>query len=155
MTTEMNRRPGDPGLRVLGLTTVGAFAMAALVTLAAWIVGGDGAVGGAAAGSFSLAVVMSFGTFVVHSVAAAMPSLSLLIALMTYALQIVMIGAFFLVLKRSDALGTTVDGTWLVVGVVVGSLTWSAGQIWLSARARIPMYDLPAPGVSQTQEPGV
>lgn len=154
MTTEMNRRPGDPGLRVLGLTTAAAFGAAGLVTLLAWAVGGTDAVGGAAAGAFALAVVMSFGTFVVHSAAAAMPGLSLLIALMTYALQIVMIGAFFLVLKRSGALGDTVDGTWLVVGVVVGSLTWSASQIWLSARARIPMYDLPAAGASQTQEPG-
>lgn len=153
MTTEMNRRPGDPGLRVLGLTTVGAFVVAALVTFLAWLVGGTGAVGGAAAGAFSLAVVMSFGTFVVHTVAAAIPSLSLLVAMMTYALQIVMVGAFFLALKRSDALGTTVDGTWLVVGVVVGSLSWSANQIWLSARARIPMYDLPVTGSSQTQEP--
>lgn len=152
MTTESTRRPRDPGVRVLGGVTVLAFGVAAVVTTIGALFSGAAAARGAASGAFSVAVVMAFGTYVVHVAAQAVPALSLLVALMTYALQIVMMGAFFLLLVRSDSLGSSVDGPWLVAGVVVASLTWSAAQIWLSSRARIPMYDLSRSPASQAQE---
>lgn len=154
MTTETLERPTSPGTRVLGGAMLAAFGVSALVTLVAALVGGSDALAGAAVGGFSLAVVMAFGTYVVHVASDAVPSLSLMVAIMTYALQIAMMIAFFLVLDRSGALGEQVHGTWLVVGVVASSLTWSTAQIWFSTRARIPLYDLSRPGPSRTQEAG-
>lgn len=126
--------------------------MAAIVTGVGALVSGAPAAAGAAAGAFSLAVVMPFGTYVVHVASRAVPAMSLMVALMTYALQIALMGAFFAMLSRSGALETSVDGLWLVVGVVVGSLTWSTTQIWLSSRARIPLYDLSSAQTSQSRE---
>lgn len=154
MTTETTERPADPGMRVLGGAMLAAFLVSGLVAVAAALVGGPGAVAGAVVGGFSLAVVMAFGTYVVHVASNAVPQLSLLVAIMTYALQIAMMVAFFLVLERSGALGESVDGPWLVGGVVAASLTWSTAQIWLSTRARIPLYDLPAAAPSRGQEAG-
>lgn len=154
MTTESTERPRDPGMRVLGGATLAGFVVSALATLVAALVGEPGAVAGAAVGGFSLTVVMAFGTFVVHVAANAVPSLSLLVAIMTYALQIALMVAFFLLLARSGELERSIDGPWLVAGVVVASLTWSAVQIWLSSRARIPLYDLSRSSRSHGQEPG-
>lgn len=154
MTTETTGRRSDPGTRVLGGAMLAAFGVAALVTLVAALVGGEGAVAGAAVGGFSLAVVMVFGTYVVHVASDAVPTLSLLVAIMTYALQLAMMTAFFLVLLRSGALGDEVNGGWLVVGVVAASLTWSTAQIWFSTRARIPLYDLSRQDASRGREAG-
>lgn len=152
MTTESNERPRDAGLRILGGVMLAALGAAVVVTAVGALLGGRPSAAGAAAGAFSVALVMGFGTYVVHVVAQAVPGLSLMMALMTYVLQIVMIGAFFLLLVRAGALGDSVDGPWLVAGVVVASLTWSAVQIWLSSRARIPMYDLSRSHTSHRQE---
>lgn len=154
MTTESTERPRDPGMRVLGGATLAGLVVSALTTLVAALAGEPGAVAGAAVGGFSLTVVMAFGTFIVHVAANVVPSLSLLVAIMTYALQITLMVAFFLLLARSGELESSIDGAWLVGGVVVASLTWSAVQIWLSSRARIPLYDLSRGGESHRQEPG-
>lgn len=151
MTTESTTTP-DPGMRVLGGATVAGLAVSTVVTLLAAVTSGGAAVGGAAVGGFALTLVMAYGTFVVHVAAKAVPHLSLLVAIMTYALQIASMIAFFLVLDRVGAMGESVDGTWMVAGVVVASLTWSTVQIWLSAKARIPLYDLPLAGSSQSRE---
>ena len=152
MTTESIERPRDAGLRVLVGAALGALAVACLVTALAAVVGGADAAAGGAAGAFSLAVVMPFGTYVVHVASRAVPGLSLVVALMTYALQIALMMAFFATLARSSAWETSIDGVWLVVGVVAGSVTWSSTQIWLSSRARIPLYDLPSAQASQPRE---
>lgn len=154
MTTETSERRADPGTRVLVGAMLAALVVSAAATGVAAAVGGPGAVAGAAVGGFSLAVVMAFGTYVVHVASNAVPGLSLMVAIMTYALQIAMMVAFFLVLARSGALEKSVDGAWLVAGVVVASLTWSTAQIWFSTRARIPLYDLSRPGPSRGQEAG-
>lgn len=152
MTTESTERPRDTGARVIGGATVGAFVVAGAVTVLGALVGGSPAAAGAAAGAFALAVVMPFGTYVVHVAARTVPALSLMVALTTYALQIALLLAFFAMLSNAGALDDSVDGAWLVVGVVAGSLTWSATQIWFSARARIPLYDLPDGQTSQPRE---
>lgn len=156
MTTESTERPRDPGARVLAGVTALALGVAVVVTGLGALLGGSDAAAGAAAGAFPVVVVMAFGTYVVHVAARAVPALSLLVALMTYVLQIVLMGAFFLLLVRSGALDGSGDGAadavWLIVGVVIASMTWSAAQIWLSSRARIPLYDLPRSSESQGRE---
>lgn len=154
MTTETTQRSADPGTRVLVGAMLVALAVSVLVIAVAAVVGDSSAVAGAAVGGISLTVVMAFGTYVVHVASNAVPELSLLVAIMTYALQIAMMVAFFLMLDRSGALGESIAGGWLVAGVVGASLTWSSAQIWFSTRARIPMYDLSRSGPSRGQEAG-
>ena len=154
MTTETPERSADPGTRVLGGAMLVALGVSVVVTAAAALLGDSSAIAGAAVGGVSLTVVMAFGTYVVHVASNAVPALSLLVAIMTYALQIATMVAFFLVLERSGALGESVAGGWLLLGVVAASLTWSTAQIWFSTRARIPMYDLSRSTPSRGQEAG-
>lgn len=154
MTTETKHRPRDPGLGVLlGAASV-ALGAGALLVLVAGLTGGRPEALGAAVGAGATITVLAFGSFVVHVVATVMPSASVLVALLTYALQIVVLGAVFLGLSRSGELGEGVHREWLAAGLVAGTLVWTVAQIWLGARARIPLYDLPVHAAGEQREAG-
>jgi ATP synthase protein I len=73
-----------------------------------------------------------------------MPSASLLVALMTYALQVVLMGAVAVVLARSGLVGDELSRSWFAGAVIAVTLTWLMVQVWLVGRQRIPVYDLSA-----------
>ena len=137
---------------------MGSLVASVVVVVLGALLDDSAAVAGAAAGAFATVAVMAFGAYVVHLVAKVMPSASLLLALMTYALQIVVLTAFLAVVTGSGALGDTLSGGWLVAGVVVAVLAWTVSQIWFSTRARVLLYDLPGEtpgdGPSRDQEAG-
>lgn len=135
-------RPRDPGTAVLGGTFLLTCAAAVVVILVAVLFGGEHAVTAAAVGSIVTAVVMGFGAYVVHVVAGAVPGLSLLVALFTYALQLVMMVAFFAVLSRTGEFGDAVRTPWLVAGVATAVVAWTVAQVRLTSKARILLYDL-------------
>lgn len=143
MTTASRPTP-DPGAAVLGGTFLLTAAASVGVIGVAAIVSDSEAVTAAAAGSVSTLLVMGFGSYVVHVVARAVPSLSLLVALMTYVLQLVMMIAFFLVLSRSGEFSDAVRSPWLVAGVGVAVLGWVTTQVRLAGKVRTLAYELPA-----------
>ena len=75
-----------------------------------------------------------------------MPTAALLVALLTYTLQVVLMGLLFAVLAESGALDSALDAEWLGGTVIVGTLLWLTIQIVLTTRLRIPVYDLPEAG---------
>jgi ATP synthase protein I len=152
MTPESKRHPGDPGLVVLLGAALAAVGVGILVVALGAALGGRSGALGAAIGAGLVITVLALGSFVVHVVAAAMPSASLLVALLTYALQIAVMAAVFVSLDRSGDLGPVVDREWLAGGVIAGTLVWVAAQTWLSTKARIPLYDLPQPAPSSREE---
>ena len=157
MTTASRRTP-DQGAAVLGGTfLLTAAAAAGVIGVAAIVADGDAAVA-AALGSVVTLVVMGFGSYVVHVASRAVPGLSLLVALMTYALQLALMIAFFLVLSRSAESSESVRSPWLVAGVVVAVLGWTTTQIRLAGKMRTLAYDLPAEaaevGPSRDEEAG-
>ncbi len=87
-------------------------------------------------------VVFAFGSFAVDGVARLMPAASLLVALLTYVLQIVVLGVVFVGLQASGVLEESVDRRWLGGVVIACALAWSAAQFRATATARIPTYDL-------------
>jgi len=104
---------------------------------------------GAAGVGVGLATVCSFfglGTVVLALVAAVSPAASLLVALLTYTLQVVLVGLLFVALRRSGALGTSIDAGWLSGTLIVGTLVWITAQVVVHTRARQPVYDLPSDG---------
>ncbi len=154
MPRTSQRQPGDPGLGVLlGAVLAAVGAGIAVVALAA-LTGGRPSALGAAIGAGLVITVLALGSFVVHVVAAAMPSASLLVALLTYGLQLAVLIAVFAALDRSGDLGTVVSRGWLAAGVIVGTGVWIAAQTWLSTKARIPLYDLADPAASEREEAG-
>lgn len=104
---------------------------------------------GRAALGAALAAVMVIGFFasgaiVLNAVARVMPTAALLIALMTYSLQVVMIGVVFVVVRRVGLVGSgessSVDSTWLGVSIIVLTLVWMTATTIAAMRQRIPIY---------------
>ena len=144
MTTETLHRTRDTGARVL----LGAAAAATVVTLGAallaLLVDGSAAAGGALVGALLVLLVFGTGAFAVNAVASMMPAASLLVALLTYTLQVVLMGLLFWTLSTSGALGARVDERWLAGTVIAGTMVWLTVQIRQATRARIPAFDLPS-----------
>lgn len=152
MTTETKQVHRDPGLGVLLAAALGAVPVGMLVVASGAVVDGRPAALGAAVGAGLALTVLVTGSFVVHVVAHLMPSASLLVALLTYGLQLVVLTAALASLDRTGALGDEMRPGWLAAGLAAVTLAWVVGQIVLGARARVPLYDLPEPAVADRHE---
>jgi ATP synthase protein I len=146
MTTEAPRPPQvdrDSGVSVL----VGAAAAALLLGLAISLVGalasGSEAALGALVGTALVVLVLAGGSLVVNLVAGVMPTAALMFALLTYTLQVGLMGLVFVVLSEAGLLDSTLDRSWLAGTVIGGTAIWLVSQVLLVTRRRIPVYDLP------------
>lgn len=140
MTTE-----STPGTRtglspLLGAVGASAVAMLAL-TLAASASDGRPAVVGLGAGGVLTLVVFAVGIAVVSLVARLMPSASMLVALMTYALQLLVLALCVVAIDRADVGSETLSREWFAAGVIAVTLLWLLGHLVVATRQRIPLYD--------------
>ncbi len=149
MTTTARPQQGPPGgrsSRVL-VAAGGCVAVAvALATLLGSLLGGRPAALGALVGGAIALGFFLFGSSVVNAATRIAPQAALLIALMTYTLQVVLVAVVFYAVDSSGAVGGTISGSWLAGGVVVATVAWTVGQLVFSSRARIPVYDIELPG---------
>jgi ATP synthase protein I len=132
-----------PGVRE-GAIAAGLVGVAATATAAA-ASGGPG-IRGALIGAGLVLGTFGFGAMTVNAVASVMPSASLLVALLTYTLQIALLGLVFWGLTSSGATEDAIDPTWLGGTAVSATVAWLIGQITGAMRARQPIYDLDASG---------
>lgn len=114
---------------------------AALAGLGAALVGRPAALG-ALVGTGLVVAVCAGGSLLVNAVAGLLPSASLLFALLTYTLQVVLLLVAFLALERSGLVGGALDRRWLGGAAIVATLQWLVAQVVLTFRTRIPAYDL-------------
>jgi hypothetical protein len=143
MTTE-----SKPGIRtrmspLLGAVGAGAVAVLVLV-VAASVTDGRPAVVGAAAGGVLTLAVFAFGIAVVGVVARLVPAASLLVALLTYALQLLVLAMCVVAIDRADVGPDTLSRGWFAAGVIAVTLLWMVGQLVAAVRQRIPAYDTTA-----------
>ena len=110
------------------------------------LVSGSSAAAGAAIGAAMVCVVFASGTVVLGVVAYVAPAASMLVALLTYTLQVVVVGVVYVALKQGGALEGPVDPRWLSGAVIACTLAWTTAQIVVSVRGRQPVYDLPSHG---------
>jgi ATP synthase protein I len=143
MTTERALVTRRTGSSVLTRAAMASMGLGVVAVVAGSLVEGAPAAYGAAIGALIVLGVFGFGSFVVNTVAAMMPTAALLVALLTYTLQVVAMGLVFVALSRSGLLGDTLDREWLAGTVIAGTLVWVVCQIVLTMRARIAIYDLP------------
>jgi ATP synthase protein I len=138
--TTARTRPATPGgqVRVAFTCTVTAGLLAVALGAAT---AGSAAATGALVGSLLVLLFFGFGALVVNAVASVSPTASLLVALLTYTLEVVALGAVFVALGRSGALAGAVDGGWIGVVVIALTLVWLAAQIFAALRSRQPLYD--------------
>lgn len=148
MTTEPAPVTHRPGPSVLARAALASLALGAAAVVAGALAQGSPAAYGAAVGTLVVVGVFGFGSFVVDTVATLMPTAALLVALLTYTLQVVAMGLVFVALSGSGLLGDELDREWLAGTVIAGTAAWVLCQIVLTMRARIPIYDLPEAGKS-------
>jgi ATP synthase protein I len=152
MTTETRastrRSSLVPGVRVVArAAALTALAGAALVAVAAVVHGGEAAAA-AAVGAGLVLLVVSFGTLSLHVVASAMPTASLLVALVTYVTQLAIVLLVFLAITRGDVFSSDQARGWLAAAMVLTTMVWTAAHLVLTARERAPYFDLPPGGES-------
>lgn len=146
MTTDASRtHPGGlpPGAPLLLGAALVAVVLGLGLTLLGAVLSGTQAAFGALAGTLLVVGVLASGSLAVNAVAGVLPAMALLVALMTYTLQVVLLGLAFVALSASGLLDDTLDRAWLAGGVVLGTIVWLAAQVVLTTRVRIPVYDLP------------
>lgn len=141
MTTESKPGPRTGLSPLLGAVAAGAVAVLVLVVAAA-VMDGRAAVVGAASGGVLTLVVFALGIAVVSAVARLMPSASLLVALMTYALQLLVLALCITAIDRAGVGPETLARGWFAAGVIAVTLLWMVGQFVTATRQRIPVYEL-------------
>ncbi|MEO5853435.1 MAG: hypothetical protein ABIQ15_13075 [Nocardioides sp.] len=144
-TSKQGQSPRVTGMRPLVGASVGAVAVGGLVVAVGALSSGSDAASAAAVGGLIAAGVFVLGSTVVNVVASLLPAASLVVALLTYLLQVVVMAVAFAGLSGSALLATAGAPTWLAAAVIAVTATWLVAQIWLTTRMRIPVYDLPPP----------
>lgn len=125
---------------------LGAAAVATvLVAFAGLVSSGPAAAWGAVVGGLLVVGVLGVGALALAVVAAYAPPASLLLALLTYTLQIVLLGLAFQVLAGSGATERALDARWLAGAVSIGTVVWVVALVVGHVRARLPVYDLHEP----------
>lgn len=118
-------------MRVAGLGSALAVTLvvAALSTGAAVLWGDRPQVNGALVGAAMVAGFFLFGTLSTSLAAAYAPRLALFVALLTYTLQVVLLGLVLVVLTGSDAASRSIDVRWLAAVVIAGTLAWMVALV--------------------------
>ena len=152
MTTETKRRSRDAGLSVLLGAAVTATLLGVVLSVVGWFVDGSDALGGGLVGTALAVGVFAFGVVTVHVVADVLPAASLLVAVLTYALQLGALALAFAAISGSGLLDETLHRSWLGAAVIAVTAVWLVTQLVATTRRRIPVYDLPtsAPAPSAT-----
>lgn len=137
------RRGGVSLLLRSGAATV---ILGGLVSLVGGLVAGSAAAAGALVGTGIVVVVGTGGLLLVDAVAGVLPSASLLVALLTYTLQVLVLLVAFLALERSGLLGGTLDRGWVGGAAVAATFQWLLAQILLTVHSRVPAFDVDPEG---------
>lgn len=142
MTTETKPRTPNSGVGVL----LGAAFLALLAGLPVALLGlvqhGASAAKPALIGAIVAVTVFAFGALVVNAVAGLMPRAALMVALLTYTLQVVVLALLFAVLGGLAMFDGDRERSWLAAGLIVSTLAWLAAHIAIVSRQRIAVYDL-------------
>jgi ATP synthase protein I len=96
---------------------------------------------GVVAGAVIVAALFSLGMGVTHAAAALSPTLSLLVALLTYLLQLVLLVVVLTATERSGLLQSTLDRGWLGGTIIVGALVWSVALVRAATRRTALYHD--------------
>lgn len=136
--------PRQTAARVLGGSVLAAAAWGVLAGLAGLVFAGGAAFGSALVGGVLVAVVLALGAMTVDVVAGMRPQASLIVALLTYVLQMGAVLLLVVAVAGSAELGDVVERGWFAAGVIGAAAAWTAAQIRLALTSRIPLYDLPA-----------
>ncbi len=149
MTT--NTAPAERAPRVLHAAVLWVLVSTAVITVAGAVTQGRTGALSALLGSGIVLVFFIFGAVVVGAASQLAPQTALLVAMVTYTLQVVLVALIFAALTEADAFDTALSPGWLAGALIVDTFAWMAGQLIATLRAPIPPWDGP---VSDGQEAG-
>ena len=153
MTTE-SKQDAPRGLSPLLGATAASFVVGLVLVVAGAVLDGAPGARGAAAGALLTTVTFGWGASVVSAVSRVMPSASLLVALLTYALQLMLMAAGTKIVMDASDEGATFARGWLAAGVVTLGVTWIVAQVWTTVRQRTLAYELPPSELPSRTEAG-
>lgn len=145
MTTETLQDARRTSVSMLLRSSAAALVAGVLVSVAGLLLDGERGLLAGALGTAVVVAVLFSGSLVVSVVAEVMPSASLMVALMTYTLQMALLALILIPLGNSTWATDHLTARWLAGAVIAGALIWTVAQVLLATRARIPVFDLPAP----------
>lgn len=128
--------------RLVRRALVAAVVSGALTILVAALVAGRAAAVGALVGTLLTCVTLALGLPVLAWVTRVLPAMSLLVAMMTYAMQVVFLLAAYVVLRRSPEAQAAVDGSWLGIAVIVTTVVCLTVQVIGFLKGRHPYFDV-------------
>lgn len=144
MTTESPLQPPRTSAAPLLRPALAAGTVCLALVVSGALLEGSPAAAGAGVGAALVLGVFAVGALAVDLVARVLPSAALLVALLTYTLQVLAMALAFVALQRSGELGESLSREWLAGAVIAGTASWLAVHVATALRARIPAYDLPA-----------
>jgi ATP synthase protein I len=145
----MDATPGTTrasGVTLLLRSSVVTLVLGGLLAVVGALVAGSSAALGALVGTGLVVAVCAGGSLLVNAVAGVLPSASLMVALLTYTLQVLLLLVAFVALERSGLLGGALDRIWVGGAAIAATLQWLVAQVVLTFRSRIPAFDLPPEG---------
>lgn len=152
MTTRTTKNRHVGGARVLLRSAAATAVLGAAGAVAAASTTGRPGLLGVLVGTALVLAVLGGGALAVDLVARVLPAASLLVALLTYTLQVVVMALFFVAFSRSGLLDDEVSREWLAAAVIAGTLIWVVAQVVVTTRLRIPAYALPVDSSEQAPE---
>lgn len=135
MTTDAP--PAAPVVRVPGLraATLLSLAAAGLLLVPAGLVAGSAGVAGTLVGAGLVVGFFVLGSVTTAVVAAFTPRASMLVALLTYTLQVLLLALVLIGLTRSGATDASLDVRWLAGTVIAATLAWTTGLLLHAVRS--------------------
>lgn len=140
MTTE-SKQDARPGATVLVGAAVGGLIAVVALAGVGYVIDGRPAGLGAFVGGLVALAIFTFGTVTVHVVSGVLPAVSLLMALLTYALQLVLLLVALTALDRAGLVGETLARGWLAAGIIAATFAWMAAQVWRATHLRLPAFE--------------
>lgn len=156
MTTTDRPRSGPApqgGARGAVRPLVATAVIGVVLGVAAALTTGSAGVWGVVVGVVLTFASLGLGSLVLAWVTDITPAMSLVVALMTYTLQVVLLLAAYVVLQGDPAAREAVSGPWLGATVIASTVVWLALQVRGLFTARQPYFDLPLEG-GREQAPG-
>lgn len=117
--------------------------LAALVTVVVALLVGSPEAWGVGVGAAMVIGFFGLGALMMTLVLSDTSGAGLATALMTYALQVLLLFLALLGLDRAGLLGSLIDPVWLALSIAIATLCWTSLLMFTAARARVPLYDQP------------
>ncbi|MDO9454581.1 hypothetical protein [Nocardioides sp.] len=142
-TASTSRKARPYGVAALGVAVLAGTAAGVVVAVLAAVLDGSAGLLGGLAGAGVTLLVLATGFATVDLVSGLMPAASLVVALLTYTLQLVLLVALLAALRGADDIEDTLAPGWFAGGVIAVALAWTVCLVVHAMRARMPLYDLP------------